>query len=58
MKHVVSVSLGSSSRDKRVETRILGEPFIVERIGTDGNLARFRALVEYLDGRVDAIGMG
>ena len=58
MKHVVSVSLGSSTRDKRVETRILGEPFIVERIGTDGNLTRFRSLVESLDGRVDAIGMG
>ncbi len=58
MKRVVSVSLGSSTRDKRVETEILGEPFIIERIGTDGDMARFRALVEQLDGRVDAIGMG
>ena len=58
MKHVVSVSLGSSTRDKRVETQILGEPFVVERIGTDGDMARFRALVESLDGKVDAIGMG
>lgn len=58
MKRVVSVSLGSSTRDKRVETEILGEPFIIERIGTDGDMARFRALVEELDGHVDAIGMG
>jgi len=58
MKHVVSVSLGSSTRDKRVETEILGEPFIVERIGTDGDMAKFRALVEGLDGCVNAIGMG
>lgn len=58
MKRVVSVSLGSSARDKRVETEILGERFIIERIGTDGNSARFRALVEELDGHVDAIGMG
>lgn len=58
MKHVVSVSLGSRTRDARVETVILGEPFVVERIGTDGDMARFRALVEQLDGRVDAIGMG
>lgn len=58
MKRVVSVSLGSSTRDKRVETEILGEPFIIERIGTDGDMARFRTLVEELDGRVDAIGMG
>ncbi len=58
MKHVVSVSLGSSTRDKRVETEILGERFVIERIGTDGDMARFRALVRELDGRVDAIGMG
>ena len=58
MKRVVSVSLGSSTRDKKVETEILGEPFVIERIGTNGDVARFRALVEELDGRVDAIGMG
>ena len=58
MKRVVSVSLGSSTRDARVETEILGEPFVIERIGTDGNMNRFRALVEELDGQVDAIGMG
>jgi hypothetical protein len=58
MKHVVSVSLGSSTRDKRVETEILGERFVIERIGTDGDMARFRALVRELDGHVDAIGMG
>jgi len=58
MKRVVSVSLGSSTRDKRVEIEILGERVVVERIGTDGDMARFKALVEELDGRVDAIGMG
>lgn len=58
MKRVVSVSLGSSARDKRVETEILGERVIIERVGTDGDMERFRALVEDLDGQVDAIGMG
>ncbi len=58
MKRVVSVSLGSSARDKRVETEILGERFVIERIGTDGDMARYRTLVEQLDGQVDAIGMG
>lgn len=58
MKRVVSVSLGSSTRDKRVETEILGERFVIERIGTDGDTDRYRALVEELDGHVDAIGMG
>jgi hypothetical protein len=58
MKRVVSVSLGSSTRDKRVETEILGERFVIERIGTDGDTDRYRALVEELDGHVDVIGMG
>ncbi len=58
MKRVVSVSLGSSKRDHRVETVILDEPFVIERIGTDGDMARFAALVRELDGQVDAIGMG
>lgn len=58
MKRVVSVSLGSSKRDHRVETTILGEPFVIERIGTNGDMARFAALVRELDGHVDAIGMG
>ena len=58
MKRVVSVSLGSSTRDKRVETEILGERFVIERIGTDGDTSRYRALLAELDGRVDVIGMG
>ncbi|MHB8730436.1 MAG: quinate 5-dehydrogenase [bacterium] len=58
MKRVVSVSLGSSKRDHRVETEILGERIVIERIGTDGDMGRFEALVRELDGHVDAIGMG
>lgn len=55
---MVSISIGSSSRNHRVETDILGEHFIIERIGTDGNLDRAIALVQELDGKVDAFGMG
>lgn len=58
MKHVVSVSLGSSKRDKVVETEILGMPFRIERRGTDGDKTRFRQLLAELDGKVDAIGLG
>ncbi|MGC8785356.1 MAG: quinate 5-dehydrogenase [Armatimonadota bacterium] len=58
MKHVVSVSLGSSKRDKIAETEILGVPFRIERRGTDGDKARFRQLLAELDGKVDAIGLG
>lgn len=57
-KHVVSVSLGSSSRDARIETEILGIPLRLERRGVDGSLERAAALIEELDGRVDAFGLG
>lgn len=58
MKHVVSVSLGSSSRDHFAETEILGERILVERRGTDGDIERAVALIKELDGKVDAFGMG
>jgi len=58
MKHVVSVSLGSSKRDKSLETEILGIPIRIERIGTDGDKARFQRMLAELDGKVDAIGLG
>jgi hypothetical protein len=58
VKHIVSVSLGSSKRDKRSEVLIAGEPFLIERVGTDGDLKRFQQLFAELDGKVDALGVG
>ncbi len=58
MKHIVSVSLGSSRRDKRSEVEIAGERFLIERIGTDGDLRRFQSLFAERDGKVDALGIG
>lgn len=58
MKRVVSISLGSSQRNNRVETEILGEKFIIERIGTDGDMVKAIGLIRELDGKVDAFGMG
>lgn len=58
VKRVVSVSLGSSRRDHRAEVELLGESFIIERFGTDGDIRRAAALVHELDGRADAIGLG
>jgi hypothetical protein len=58
VKHIVSVSLGSSKRDKRSEVLIAGEPFLIERVGTDGDLRRFQQLFAELDGKVDALGVG
>ncbi len=58
MKSVVSVSLGSSSRDHRAEATLLGERFDMSRVGTDGKLDVAIGMVHELDGKVDAIGLG
>ncbi len=58
MKRVVSVSLGSSSRDHVATTEILGEEVQIERRGTDGSIERAVQLIQELDGKVDAFGMG
>jgi hypothetical protein len=58
VKRVVSISLGSSSRDHRVVTQLLGQEISLERVGTDGNLERARQLYAQLDGNVDALGVG
>ena len=58
MKRIVSVSLGSSSRDHKAVVRIGDEEFTIERIGTDGSYERLFQLIRDLDGKVDAFGMG
>lgn len=58
MKRIVSVSLGSSRRDKRTEATLLGERFLIERIGTDGDLRRYARMFCDLDGQADALGVG
>ena len=58
VKRVVSVSLGTSKRDKSHETEVLGQKFLIERRGTDGDRAKFKALMEELDGQVAALGVG
>jgi hypothetical protein len=58
MKRVVSISLGSSRRNKKVAACFFGEEFEIERIGADGDMDRFRSLVGELDGKVDAFGVG
>ncbi|HEV3156728.1 MAG TPA: hypothetical protein VGZ00_05220 [Candidatus Baltobacteraceae bacterium] len=57
-RRVVSVSLGSSTRDHRVEVNFLGVPLTIERIGVDGSIDRALAKLRELDGQVDAIGLG
>src|SRR6202049_2324564 len=57
MKKIVSVSLGSSTRDHQVEVDWLGERIDIRRIGFDGSLDRAIAALHELDGTVDAIGL-
>ncbi len=58
MKHILSVSLGSSKRDHAFETEFMGEKFRIERIGTDGDWDKAIQLIKDNDGKVDAFGMG
>jgi hypothetical protein len=58
LKTVVSVSLGSSQRDHQTQTKILGEEIQLSRRGVDGQFKDAVALLQELDGQVDAIGLG
>ncbi|OGO60199.1 MAG: quinate 5-dehydrogenase [Chloroflexi bacterium RBG_19FT_COMBO_47_9] len=58
MKHAVSISIGSSKRNKVVEVELLGETVRIERIGTDGSMENAAQLYRELDGKVDAFGVG
>ncbi len=58
MKRAVSISIGSSKRDKAVEINLLGETVSIERIGTDGDMEAAARKYQELDGKVDAFGVG
>lgn len=58
LKRVVSVSLGSSSRDHSVEVDFSGEAFEISRMGVDGDIEKAVEMLKALDGNVDAIGLG
>jgi hypothetical protein len=58
LKHIVSVSLGSSRRDKSVTQEFLGEKFLIERIGVNGDTKAYTKKMIELDGQVDVFGLG
>ncbi len=58
MKHAVSISLGSPTRDKKVVMNFNGTEVLVERIGTGGDIKIAKSLYEEMDGQVDAFGVG
>jgi hypothetical protein len=58
MKRAISISLGSSKRNKAVEVTLLGQNVNIERIGTDGDMEAAALKYKELDGKVDAFGVG
>jgi len=57
-KEVVSVSIGSSTRDHEVEVELLGQSFKIRRVGTDGDVKKAKQMIKELDGNIDAFGLG
>ena len=55
---IVSVSLGSSKRDKTARSELLGVPLQFDRKGVDGKLYRAVELISRLAPEVQAIGLG
>jgi hypothetical protein len=58
MKKAVSISLGSSTRDKTVRVTLRGVEIEVSRIGTDGDVEKAHQMFTDLDGKVDCLSVG
>ncbi len=58
LKQIVSVSLGSSQRDKTVTASFLGQEFSVSRVGVNGDMKAYAEKLAELDGKVDVFGLG
>ncbi|MEN8172501.1 MAG: quinate 5-dehydrogenase [Chloroflexota bacterium] len=58
MKKVLSISVGSKSRDHTTRHEFLGEMVELSRQGTNGDLNEAVALYKQYDGVVDAFGVG
>jgi hypothetical protein len=57
-KTVVSVSIGSSRRNKTVEAIFLNHDFRISREGTDGDFDKAVERIKQLDGKIDCFGIG
>ena len=58
MKKILSISIGSSTRDHTTRVNFLGEECELSRMGTDADLDKAVALYREYDGKVDAFGVG
>lgn len=58
MKKILSISMGSSSRDHTTVHEFLGEEFEISRIGYNADLEKVIEAYKEYDGKVDAFGVG
>jgi len=58
MKKILSISVGSSSRDHTTRHVFLGQEFEISRQGTNGDFSKAVQLYQEMDGKVDAFGAG
>ena len=58
MKKIISISVGSSSRDHTARHTFLGEECELSRQGTNGDFDKAVQRFQELDGKVDAFGAG
>ncbi len=58
MKKVLSISVGSASRDHTTRHTFLGQEVELSRQGTTGDLDKAIELYRFYDGKVDAFGVG
>jgi len=58
MKEALSISIGSSTRDKSATIKLLGELVHIQRVGTNGDMHAARKMFRDLDGKVNAFGVG
>ena len=55
MKKILSISVGSASRDHTTRSEFLGQQVELSRQGTSGDLTRAVKLYKHFDGKVDAL---
>ena len=58
MKKVLSISVGSSSRDHTTKHKFLDQEVWLSRQGTTGDFEKAIELFRYYDGKVAAFGVG
>jgi hypothetical protein len=58
VKRIISISVGSSSRDHSTRHTFLGQECEISRKGTNGDFDKAIAMYKELDGKVDAFGAG